>query len=340
MIGALVITTIAILILGINYLKGVNLFDRPQTYYAVYPNAGLITESNAVILNGFKIGLVSDVEMHGSGDGRVVVEFILDDNNLKVPLDSKLSISSDLLGTTAAELILGDSLVFAMNKDTLQGVLEEGLVKSLKNELMPLKDKAQQLIASVDEAVTNLNKIFGDTATKGLPKVFNSLQHTMENLESATSKFDNLVGANSERLNSIFSNVESITGNVKNNNEALAQAIQNISILSDTLAKLQLASTIRKVDKAMGDFAGITEKINSGEGSLGQLLNNDSLHTELVNASHDLDLLLNDMRMHPSRYLSFSLIGKKDKGEFSKKELEQMREEIDKAILEKEKAGG
>jgi phospholipid/cholesterol/gamma-HCH transport system substrate-binding protein len=133
--------------------------------------------------------------------------------------------------------------------------------------------------------------------------------------------------------------VASISENLKNNNGTLTKAIKNVESFTDTLARLNLASTIKKVDKVMGEFAQISADINSGKGSLGKLVNNDSLHHELVNASHSLDLLLNDMRVHPGRYLSFSVFGgkKQAKEELTKKELEVIREEIDKAIEEKGK---
>ncbi|MBL7942287.1 MAG: MCE family protein [Flavobacteriales bacterium] len=339
-IGVVVIISIAILIVGVNYLKGINLFNKPQTYYAVYPDVGMLGESNPVLLNGFKIGLVSKIHLHPKGDGSVVVEIMLNDRNLKIPRDSELRIvSADFFGSKAIEVMIGDSAVLAINKDTLNGALEEDLVKSIKSEFEPLKEKTQKLIASVDEAVTNLNTVFASDATKGLPKTFNSLQHTMENLEKASATFQSMLSSNSGRLSEIFSNAESITTNIKNNNEKISHAIANISSMSDTLAAMQLGSTIKKVDKAMGDLSSITDKINRGEGTLGQLVTNDSLHTQLLAASKELDYLLNDMRIHPGRYLNFSLISRKEKSELSKKELQQIRDEIDKEIEEREKSG-
>jgi phospholipid/cholesterol/gamma-HCH transport system substrate-binding protein len=111
----------------------------------------------------------------------------------------------------------------------------------------------------------------------------------------------------------------------------------NFANLSDTLARLQLASTVLKVDKALGGFSEAITKINEGSGTLGQLVNNDSLHNELVSASHSLDLLLDDMRVHPKRYVQVSLIGRRDTERFSKAQLEQMREEINTLLREREK---
>jgi phospholipid/cholesterol/gamma-HCH transport system substrate-binding protein len=182
--------------------------------------------------------------------------------------------------------------------------------------------------------------VLGGSGTESLEEIFSSLKRTMSNLETTSEDLNSVIGDNSGKLTEIFDNVESITSNLKNSNEALSNAIKNAEMITDSLAKLNLAATLEKVDLAMMNFNKIAEDINSGKGTLGQLVQNDSLHTELVTASHDLDLLLNDMRIHPKRYLSFSLINRTpDNEEFSRKELEQMRDEIDKELKKKEKKG-
>ncbi len=341
LLGVLVIVSISILYLGVNYLKGVNLFLKQQKYYAVYANAAGLTASNPVILNGFKIGIVSDVHMNENGDGTIIAEVILNDNKLKVPEDTKLEImDADLFGGKAIQIILGISPNLAANKDTLHSSISLGLTETIKQEIEPLKQKTSQLFAGIDSVISNLNNVLGGAQTKSLGDIFGSLKVTMKNLEGTTSNLNSVIDNNSGKLSEIFANVESITSNLKGNNESLTKAIKNIEILSDSLAKLELSSTIKKVDNAMANFALITQKINEGQGTLGQLVNNDSLHTELVDASHSLDLLLNDMKLHPKRYLSFSLINRDgNKEEFSKKELEQMRIEIDNAIKKKEGEG-
>jgi phospholipid/cholesterol/gamma-HCH transport system substrate-binding protein len=341
-IGVLVVISIALLYLGANYLKGVNLFLKQQKYYAVYENAAGLTSSNPVILNGFKIGIVSDVHMHDDGSGRIVAEVVLNDSKLKIPSDTKLEIfDADLFGGKAIQIVLGTSTTLAANKDTLTSGISLGLTESIKQEIEPLKQKTSQLFSGIDSVITNLNNVLGGAQTQNLGDIFISLKNTMENLEGTSMKLNGVIDANSDNLTSIFENVESISSNIKANNDMLTNAIKNVSLITDSLAKLNLTSTLAKVDKVLLDFSSITEDINSGQGSLGKLIQTDSLHTELVSASKSLDMLLNDMRIHPKRYLSFSIFNRNtDKQEFSKKELEQMRDEIDKAILEKEKKEG
>ncbi|MFN8699113.1 MAG: MlaD family protein [Flavobacteriales bacterium] len=338
LIGVVVVVAIAMLYLGINYLKGINLFARQQRFYAVYENVAGLVPSNAVVLNGFKVGIVSNMKMHPSGDGRLIVEVLLDNDDLTIPIDTRLEIyDADLFGGKAIQLMLGDSSVLAVNKDTLAGTVDLGITEIIKKELEPLKQKTSELFSGVDSVLSNLNSVFASSSTKGIPDMFKSLQNTLNNLESSSSSLDELLTTNNQRITDIFANVESISGNLKKNNENLTTAMTNFANLSDTLARLQLASTVLKVDKALGGFSEVITKINEGSGTLGQLVTNDSLHHELVSASHSLDLLLDDMRVHPKRYVQVSLIGRRDTERFSKAQLEQMRKEINTLLREREK---
>ncbi len=329
-IGVVVVLTIAVLYMGVNYLKGVNLLSKQLKFYSRYENVAGLTASNPVVLNGFKIGIVSDVGMNPNGDGSVIVEVMLNDSKLKVPIDTKLEIfDADLFGGKAIRIALGDSEVLANDGDYLAGVVSLGLTETIKQEIEPLKKKTGDLFAGIDSVINSLNAVLGSANDKdGMTAVFASLKNTLRNLESTTFKVDNLLASNGGKISEIVSNVESISKNLKDNNVPLTNAIKNFSSLSDTLAKLELATTILKVNKAMESTNTLLAGINEGQGTLGKLATTDSLHHELMNASHSLDLLLDDMRMHPNRYVNFSLIGRKNNDGLSKKEKEEVEEII------------
>lgn len=326
-IGIVVVIAIAVLYMGVNYLKGVNLLAKQLRFYAIYENVAGLTASNAVVLNGYKIGIVSDVGMNPNGDGTLIVEVILNDSKLKIPTDTQLEIyDADLFGGKGIRIILGKSSVLAEDEAYLTGTVSMGLTETIKQEIEPLKKKTSELFAGLDSVINNLNNVLGTTEDKkGLEQVFADLKSTISNLSSATAKADNILGENSQSLKEIFGNVESISNNIKNNNADLSNAIKNFSSLSDSLAKMELATTVLKVNRAMDNLDGVLQKINEGTGTLGQLATNDSLHTQMVNASRSLDMLLDDMRAHPKRYVHFSVFGKKDGENFSKKEEEQIR---------------
>ncbi|WP_306639974.1 MlaD family protein [Sanyastnella coralliicola] len=334
-IGVIVVVSLTLLIFGINYLKGINIFVQQRTFFAVYDDVDGLSVANPVILNGFKIGQVKTVGFHPKGDGSLMVEFSIDQKDLNVPVDSKAKIfSSDLFGSKAIQIIMGDSTLMANPKDTLESEIEMGLAESVRLELMPLKNKTDELIAGVDDIVENLKTVFDDDATQGLPKVFESLQRTMETLEKTTLRLDETIANNSDRIDGIFADVHSITTNLKSNNEKLNNIISNFDTVSDSLAKLELSTTLKKADVALGEFADIMTKINEGEGTMAQLINNDSLHTSLLNTNQELQYLINDLYMNPWRYVHVSIFGKKPKEKFSRRELEQLRELIDEQLDE------
>ena len=178
-IGAIVIVSCALLFVGVNYLKGINIFQDQRNFYAIYENIDGLGESNPVVLNGFKIGMVSQVGLHPDGSGDLVVEFVVNDPNLKIPNDTRAKIfTSDLFGSKAVELEMGESMIFADDGDTLASNIEQDLAQAIQAELAPLKQKVDELTAGIEVIVTNLQAVFSDEATQGLPQVFESLQRT------------------------------------------------------------------------------------------------------------------------------------------------------------------
>ncbi len=332
-IGSIVIVSITLLVLGMNYLKGVNLFASQRKFSAVYSNIDGLGPSNPVILNGFKIGQVQKVGFHSSGNGSLVATFSVDQKELKIPSDTKARIiSSDFFGSKAIELMIGASGMEAANGDTLDSEIQMGLAEAVRIELIPLKKKTDELIEGVDDILTNLKSVFADDATQGLPKVFESLQRTMNNLESTTAALDGTIRENRSSLDGIFSNVLSITDNLEANNTKLSNIINNFNSISDSLAKIELAATIKKADKTLADVSSIMDKVNSGEGTLGMLINNDTLHTSLLETNKEVQFLINDLYMNPWKYVHVSIFGKKPEEKFSRQELEQLRDLIDEEI--------
>jgi phospholipid/cholesterol/gamma-HCH transport system substrate-binding protein len=337
LIGVLVVVSIVLLYFGLSYLKGVNLFQKQQKFYGVYDNAAGLQTSNPVILNGYKIGIVKAVHLHENGSGKIVVEVLLRDANLRIPRDTRLEIyDADLFGGKAIQLVLGTADELALDKDTLTTSISLGLAESVKQEIEPLKQKSSQLFASVDSLLTNIRKVLSTEQTQDLSEVFRDLKNTISNLEKTSYELNGMLANNKGKLSSIFDNVDAIAANLRANNEELTHAIENASMITDSLAKLNLTATLRSVNDALQGVNKITNQINSGHGSLGKLVQTDSLHNQVLMASQSLDLLLNDIRVNPKRYLSFSVIGRKsDNAEFSKKELELIRKEID-TYLKKE----
>ncbi|MDG2426258.1 MAG: MlaD family protein [Flavobacteriales bacterium] len=332
-IGILVVAGGLLLVLGVNYLKGFNPFGGGMTYYAVYERIDGLATSNPVIVNGFKVGQVSQIEFAEDGTGVLIVSFIVNKDRLRVPKDTQAKIfSSDLFGTKAIELIPGRSTELAAAYDTLGGDIELGLAESVKRELIPLRQKTDQLIEGVDEILINLQNVFRDSATQGLPQVFESIQRTVTTLESMSEQLDLTVKENRDAVKGILDNVEGITLTVNAHQGELANVISNFSSISDSLAGLQLASTMAKADRSLNAVTQIIEKVNRGEGSLGAMLTSDSLHNGLLETDRELRHLINDLYLNPQRYVRVSVFGRKEHRRMSEKELERLRMLIDEEL--------
>jgi phospholipid/cholesterol/gamma-HCH transport system substrate-binding protein len=336
-IGTIVLISMVLLVVGVNYLKGISLFINQRTFFAVYENVDGLGPANPVVLNGFKVGQVKTVGFHPKGDGSLLVSFMIDKDELNVPLNTKARIiSSDFFGSKAIELLLGDSSVMALKNDTLPSEIEMSIAEAVRIELVPLKKKTDQLIQGVDDILINLQAFFEDDATQGLPKVFESLQRTMENLEKTSYRLDNAIASNSSTLTSIFNNVDSITDNLRANNARISNIVRNLDSVTDSLARVDLAATLTKADRALGDFAEVMDKVNNGDGSIAMLLNTDSLHQSLIQTNLEVQYLINDLYMNPWRYVSVSVFGKKPKDQLSKKELKHIQEIVDAELKARE----
>jgi phospholipid/cholesterol/gamma-HCH transport system substrate-binding protein len=328
-IGMLVIAGLVLLILGVNYLKGFNPFSPSNTYYASYEKIDGLSVSNPILVNGFKVGQVTDVRFSDAGDGTLLVAFDIEQSNLKMPDDTRAKIfSSDLFGTKAIDLIAGESPTLALPGDTLIADLEMGIAEAVRIELLPLKNKTGQLIDGVDDILENLKSVFEADATLGLPTAFESLQRTMESLEKTSLQLDAMVAENRSTLGSIMENVDGITTNLKNHNDELANVMTNFSDISDSLAAVNFAATINRADRSLAQIEEITRKINRGQGSLGQLVNSDSLHEGLLTTNQELQYLINDLYLNPWRYVRVSVFGKKQEKNLSKKEMDRLRKVI------------
>lgn len=336
-IGTVVLVSIVLLVFGVNYLKGLSLFLNQRTFYAEYENVDGLGPSNPVILNGFKIGQVRQVGFHPRGDGSLVVAFNIDKPELRVPSNSIARIfSSDLFGSKAIELVLGDLPGDALPGDTLEAEVQVGIAEAVRLEFQPLKQKTDQLIESVDIILENLQAVFESDATKGLPETFESLQRTLANLEQTSGRLDRTIAANTSKINSIFDSVDSIAMNLSANSQRITSVIENIDQITDSLTRINFTETFSKADQALASLNDVIEKVNDGDGTLAMLLNSDSLHTALMNTNREVQFLIDDLYMNPWKYVHVSIFGKKPKERFSRKELKQIRDLLDDELTERE----
>lgn len=311
--GIVTVVTLVAFIWGFNYLKGKDLFNKHRTFYVVYNNVSGLMTANAVTISGLSIGQVDDIYFMENDPSHVVVELTIS-NDIKIPVNSTARISSiDLLGTKGIEIVLGDAGKFLQSGDTLRAETGLSLQEEVNKMVQPILKKAGSMMTSIDTVISAVGDIFNYKTRENLIRSVESLKNTIANIEGATHSVDTLLVSQRTRLTRIFSNVESITNNLKENNEELSRIISNTANITDTIARSNLSVTIANLERSINNLTVTTDKIKDGKGSLGLLLNDDKLYNELEQSSQQLDLLLEDIRLHPKRYVHFSVFGKKAK---------------------------
>ncbi len=306
-VGFLFIISVALLIWGYNFLKGKNILIKERIYYAVYDEIDGLTKANSISIHGLKVGQVKDVYFDESNTGKIIVVLSIEDN-FPIPKNSIARIfSSGLMGSKEVSINIGNAQELALSGDTLFSDIEGTLRDEVNRQVEPLKRKAENLMSSLDSMVTIFQTIFNTSARDNLASSFESIEKTFRTLQHSTSKMDTLITYEASRLSMIIEHVESISHNLDDNEENISNILSNFSSVSDSLAKADIANTFTNVGKSMQDLQLIIEKLNNGEGSIGKILQSDSLYLQLENSASSLNKLLEDIKKNPKRYVKFSI---------------------------------
>ncbi len=306
-LGVFGLLTITLFIIGINYIKGKDLFHRHRTLYAIYDATSDIQDAAAVSVNGLSVGKVTDMRFLNEKSSKILIELTIY-NSIFIPSNSVARIFSlDLLGTKNIEIVFGDSKTGAQDGDTLVGGSQMSLTEEVNKQVAPIKEKAENLLSSLDTMVTVLHSVFNSETRKNINASFISIRTTLNSLENTSFNLDTLVYGQRKRLERIMFNIESITENFRKNDENISNILTNFSLLSDTLARANIAGTLSNVNKVLAQVASITVKIDNGQGSLGLLLNDKKLYDHLDKSAAQLNSLIEDMKLNPYRYVNFSV---------------------------------
>ena len=306
-IGLSFIVALVLFIWGFNFLKGNDIFGKETVYFSEYYQVNGLVNANPVMINGLRVGKVKDIYFNPDMSGRIIVSFTLS-NDFPVPVNSVARIfSSDLMGSKAIDLVLGDSKQFAHDGDTVKSQVEAGLMAEVNAQVQPIKKKAEDLLASMDTLVVAFQSIFNESARDNLKESFNNIRMTFENLENATGNIDNLVVTESGRISSILIRLDSLALILSQNKQNFDQIISNFRSISDSLAQSDIPATFSNINTTVADMQKLLSSIEQGKGTLGQLIVNDSLYNQLNNSAASLDSLLRDIRENPKRYVKFAV---------------------------------
>jgi phospholipid/cholesterol/gamma-HCH transport system substrate-binding protein len=291
-IALVAIVSIVLLFFGMNFLKGMTLFSNGDSYYITFKDISGLSSSSPIFANGYRVGVVKDVSFDYENNGDVVVEFMVDDD-LQIPRGSTAEIVSDLMGNVKMNLLLADNpRDFVAKGDTIMGVINSGMLGKAK-DMIPVIEK---MLPKLDSILANINMLLSDP---NIGRTLGNVQKTTENLTVTT-----------QQLNALMANVNKDVPGLMGKASGL---LDNANNLTANLAAVDVASTVAKVDQTLANVQQLTSKLNNNKGTLGLLMNDETLYNNLTNTVLSADSLLNNLREHPKRYVHFSLFGKKDK---------------------------
>ena len=298
--GIIAVIIIGISIWGFNFLKGQNLLDSgSRTFKVEYAKIGGLSKSSTVTINGLKVGKVDNIEFDTSLEkrGHLLVTFIID-NDFEFSKRSIVKIYSPnpLSGSNLA-IIPNYEGDMAMSGDLLQGEMEESLFTSIGERLNPLQQKIESVIVKTDTLFSGLNKVLSDNTINGINTSIANLSATIIDIRKTIEVVNSMVTDNQENLKITIENTRNITA--------------NFSKVSENINAVDFKKIIAKADEAVGNFNEMSKKINAGEGTLGQLLNDKRMYDNLEAATGELEQLLRDIKLNPKRYIHFSVFGKR-----------------------------
>lgn len=295
----LVIASILLFIWGYSFLKGRDLFTNYKTFYVEYKSVEGLATSAPVTLNGLVIGKVNSITID-ENTGVLVVELQLK-TDFPISKSSTASIyEPGFIGGKQIAIIPNfDDKTLAVDGQKLEGGVKLGLTDKVGDQLAPLQEKLEKLLGSTEKLVSGLNNVLDQKGQQDLKVSLAELSKTIEQFHKVSLSVNALLDNNKTQINGVVTNFNKISG--------------NFSKISDSLNKADLGKTVKNLNATLGRVDGIMSGLESGKGSMGKLLNDDAFYQNIKSTTKELELLLQDVRLYPTRYVNVSLFGKKNK---------------------------
>ncbi|UII23016.1 MlaD family protein [Fulvivirga ligni] len=290
-VGVFMMFSIAILYLGFNYLKGVDFFSSNSKYYAVYDNVDGLTPSNPIFINGFVVGRVSSIKLLQNYNDQVLVEMDID-GDITLGDSAIAKLNSDFLGNKSILLSTGNVDKPLMPGDTLIAILDKGIADILAESAQPVANNLEATIKKINSILDNLN---GNSQ---------KINRMMDGFERTPVVLNATIVEVKQRLGSINETFDEVGSQL---NSTLAQAepmLSNLTQFSDSLKRLELNETVRKANEAVGNLNEAVKQFTQNDGTLGKLINEDSLYNNLNNTVRSLDALIIHLDTQPKDFLS------------------------------------
>lgn len=328
-VGSLTVIAIVLLILGFNFLKGKSLFKSGTYIYAKLTDAKGLLPSHPVTANGYQVGTIQSIEPADDHHLNNLIVEIKMTGDYSIPKNSVAQILSNPLGTPSIDIALGNDPRPMVNKDTIQVKPSTGLLGNLTSKVEPIADRITVALGSLDTVLKNMNSAL-DPNTKG------NLQGTMANLNRVTASLvvsaaslQTLLNEQSGALAKTFENANAFSKNLADNNPKITNVLTNLETTTGKLANADVESIVKNLQTSVNELQTFTSKLNSTDGTLGALMNDRQLYNRLNSVAYSANVLIDDLRAHPKRYVGISIFGKKDKGDFLMQPLPQLDSIVD-----------
>ena len=299
--AVMVLLAIVLLIFGYNFLKGNNMLSNDRTFYAMYDNVEGLTTSSLVTINGLKVGTVRKIDF-ADEKGSLKVAFIVD-SDFEFGKNSVAQIYSAgfISGKSLAILPESNPTVMAESGQVLRSEVDAGLMDVVATSLDPIQEKLNAVLAKADVLIGSLNKVLSEENTNNITSSLKDLGSSLNSLKYTSGSLQSLMAKNEINISKTLTNFSDASANAKQ--------------FSDKLSDAKVDSMITELEATIKSFSAISKKLNSSTGTAGKLLNDDAVYDNLDRATRQLDLLLQDVKLNPKRYVHFSVFGKKD-GEY------------------------
>ncbi|PWA04078.1 MlaD family protein [Flavobacterium psychrotolerans] len=295
----LVIASILLFIWGYSFLKGRDLLTDYKTFFVEYDNVEGLGKTAPVTINGLVVGKVNSITLQNSS-GKLIVE-------LQIKSDFPISKSSivniyepGLIGGKQIQIVpnFNDKSI-AESGSTLQGGTKPGLTDLVAEKLTPLQRKVEKMVASTDSLLTNLNKVLDAKTRENLKSSIANLDQTLAEFKIASKSVNTILDENKGKIGGIVTNFNKVSN--------------NFSKISDSLSKANIGKTVKNLENTLSKVNAIMSDVQAGKGTFGKLMKDDALYTNFNKTSKELELLMQDLRLNPTRYVNVSLFGKKNK---------------------------
>ncbi len=312
-VGAIAVVGIAALVLGYSFLKGKKFFSNDTTLIGIYSNVQGLAPSNPIMINGLQVGTVYKISTD-KNMRQITVELNIT-KDINISSNSIAIIKPNPIGTTSIEIKLGDGAVLLKSMDTIFTDANAGIFDDVLKKVDPVLYQVKRVISSVDSLLVNVNSIVDPNAKNNIQQSLNNLNALTASMTKSALSLQIMLNQQNGALAKTLSNLESVTSNLATNNPKINSVMNNLDVTTTKLSKIEIQKTMDTLDVAVNDLKNLVAKFNSNSGSLGMLLNDTRLYNNLASTGNKLNLLLDDIRVNPKRYVSISVFGRKNNKE-------------------------